>query len=102
MGSSAVLFYGAYFGEHVDRPRFFEANFPLVVDEYLPWSVAAAGYVPFGARRKWRRMDPFGRPEPLDCCEGNIYTPIRVPLRMVSRMRRARGPWGLTPARWRR
>ena len=35
MGSSAVLFYGAYFGERVDRPRFFEANFPLVANAHI-------------------------------------------------------------------
>ena len=74
MGSSAVLFYGAYFGEHVDRPRFFEANFPLVIDEYLrvPGLALRRGMC-LGGRRKWRRLDPFGRPEPVDCCEGNIY-----------------------------
>jgi hypothetical protein len=54
MGSSAVLFYGAYFGEHVDRPRFFGANFPLVVDEFLrvPDLKLRRGTC-LGARRKW-------------------------------------------------
>ena len=35
MRDHALLLYGSYFGLRVDRPRFYEANFDLRVDEYL-------------------------------------------------------------------
>ena len=70
----AVLLYGSFFGLGVDRPRFFEANFPIVVDEYLRGpGLALRLRSCLGPRRKWRRLDPFGRPEALDCCRGNLY-----------------------------
>jgi hypothetical protein len=70
----AVLLYGSFFGLGVDRPRFFEANFPVIVDEYLRGpGLALRLRSCLGPRRKWRRLDPFGRPEPLDCCRGNLY-----------------------------
>ena len=70
----AVLLYGSYFGLHVDRPRFFEANFDLKVDEYLKTpglELRLRGCL--GPRRKIRRLDPFGRPERADCCAGTLY-----------------------------
>ena len=58
----AVLLYGSFFGLGVDRPRFFEANFPIVVDEYLRGpGLALRLRSCLGPRRKWRRLDPFGR-----------------------------------------
>ena len=74
MKDHALLLYGSYFGLRVDRPRFFEANFALHMDEYLRGpglDLRARGCL--GPRRKWRRMDPFGRPEPVDCCKGTLY-----------------------------
>ena len=74
MKAHAILLYGAYFGLQVDRPRFFEGNFELRVDDYLKVpGLALRKRGCLGPRRKWRRMDPFGRPEPLECCEGTLY-----------------------------
>ena len=86
MRDHALLLYGAYFGLRVDRPRFFEANFALHLDEYMRGSgLALRARGCLGPRRKWRRLDPFGRPEPLDCCPGTLY-----PMQGVA-------PFGFTP-----
>lgn len=71
-----LLLRGEHFGEHVSRPRAFEANFPLVLDEALkgPGDELSAGTC-LGFRRRWRRLDPFGRPEMCDCCVGNLWAP---------------------------
>ena len=72
--SHAILLYGSFFGLHVDRPRFFEANFDLRVDEYMRapgLDLRMRGCL--GPRRKLRRLDPFGRPEMTDCCPGTLY-----------------------------
>ena len=70
----AVLLYGAYFGLHVDKPRFFEANFPLHVDQYLKVpGLRLRTLACLGKRRRWRRLDPFGRPELTECCDGNLF-----------------------------
>ena len=70
----AVLLYGSYFGLHVDKPRFFEANFPIIVDAHLEVSGRRLRTMAcLGKRRRWRRLDPFGRPELTDCCEGNLF-----------------------------
>ena len=74
MRDHALLIYGSYFGLRVDRPRFYEANFDLRLDEYMRGpglNLRARGCL--GPRRKWRRMDPFGRPELQDCCVGTLY-----------------------------
>ena len=74
MEEHAVLIYGSYFGLRVDRPRFFEANFDLHVDEFLRVpGLALRSRGCLGPRRKWRRMDPFGRPEMTGCCDGTLY-----------------------------
>jgi len=74
MRDHAILLYGAFFGLQVDRPRFQEANFPLHIDEYLRGpGLALRGRGCLGARRKLRRMDPFGRPELVDYCKGTLY-----------------------------
>ena len=65
-----------FFGlPRVDRPHFFEANFGLHVDyKYLRESgMRLRPRECLGPRRKWRRMDPFGRPEWTDCCAGTLY-----------------------------
>ena len=57
MEEHAVLIYGSYFGLRVDRPRFFEANFDLHVDEFLRVpGLALRSRGCLGPRRKWRRM----------------------------------------------
>jgi hypothetical protein len=74
MEEHAVLIYGSYFGLRVDRPRFFEANFDLHVDEFLRVpGLALRSRGCLGPRRKWRRMYPFGRPEMTECCGGTLY-----------------------------
>ena len=72
----SLLLRGEHFGEHVSRPRIFEANFELVLDEALRESGSKLQTRScLGFRRRWRRMDPFGRPEMHDCCEGNLWAP---------------------------
>ena len=74
MADHAVLVYGSDFGLHVDRPRFFEANFPLIVDRYLrEGGSALRSKACLGCRRRIRRLDPFGRPELANCCAGNLF-----------------------------
>ena len=74
MEDSAVLIYDSYFGLRLDRPRFFEAIFDLHVDEFLRVpGLALRSRGCLGTRRKWRRMDPFGRPEWTECCAGTLY-----------------------------
>ena len=71
---NARVVHGTYLGLHVDRPRLMETNFELHVDQAL-----RAGSAPLrkgvcsGFRRRWRRLDPFGRPEMRDCCQGNLW-----------------------------
>ena len=70
---SAQLLYGAFFGLGVDRPRFFETSFELVIDEHIRVpGLALRRDTCLGPTRRWRRLDPFGRPELSGCCEGNI------------------------------
>ena len=70
---SAQLLYGAFFGLGVDRPRFFETSFDLVIDEYIRApGLALRRDSCLGPTRRWRRLDPFGRPEMTECCAGNI------------------------------
>lgn len=70
----AVQLRGAYFGLHVDRPRLFESNFPIHVDAALKeGGDAVRRGMCLGVRRRWRRLDPFGRPEMADCCSGNLW-----------------------------
>ena len=70
----ATLLRGEYFGLHVDRPRLFESNFEIHVDAALK---AGGDELRRGAclghRRRWRRLDPFGRPDLHDCCAGNLW-----------------------------
>ena len=67
---------GSMFGLHVDRPRLFETNFELRVDEALaaPGRLLRCGCC-MGFRRRVARLDPFGRPELRDCCSGTLWAP---------------------------
>ena len=69
MSQGSVTLRGSMFGEHVDRPRLFESNWALHVDRALSegGSELRRGCC-LGYRRRWRRIDPFGRPEMRDCC----------------------------------
>ena len=70
----ACLLRGSFFGLHVDRPRLFEANFDLRIDEALRVpGLRLRQQTCLGIRRRWRRIDPFGRPSQIDCCGGNLW-----------------------------
>ena len=74
MVGQKTLLKGAYFGLGVDRPRVFESNFKIHVDKAL--SVGGEelrGRSCLGHRRRWRRLDPFGRPEMAVCCCGDLW-----------------------------
>ena len=74
LGANTTLLRGSFFGLHVDRPRLFETNFELHVDAQLREGAASVGRRScMGSRRRWRRLDPFGRPEMTDCCDGNLW-----------------------------
>ena len=65
---------GAYFGLHVDRPRSFEANFDLRVDEALVSSgLNLRRGTCLGGRRQWGRLDAVGRPAAKCGCPGNLW-----------------------------
>ena len=74
MRNGACILHGTYFGLHVDRPRFFESNFRIHVDKALKeGGERLKGGMCLGIRRRWRRLDPFGRPSRHDCCGGNLW-----------------------------
>ena len=69
-----ALLRGAYFGLHVDRPRKFECNFDFHIDRALrEGGDRLRRGTCLGHRRRWRRLDHFGRPEMMDCCGGNLW-----------------------------
>jgi hypothetical protein len=74
MAAGATELYGALFGLRVDRARLIETSFEMHVDEELrrPAEELRARCC-LGARRRWRRLDVFGRPERGPCCAGNIF-----------------------------
>ena len=74
MARGATELFGALFGLRVDRARLFETSFPVHVDEWLrqPAERLRARCC-LGARRRWRRLDAWGRPEQAPCCNGNIF-----------------------------
>ena len=74
MSANAVELRGSDFGLRVDRPRLYETGFPLHVDRYLRESgERLRARCCLGSRRRWRRLDAFGRPEACACCAGNIF-----------------------------
>ena len=73
MSPSSAELYGQAFGLRVDRARKIESSFCIRIDE----AVALPGRelrkrTCLGRRRRWKRVDVFGRPVP-DCCSGNIF-----------------------------
>lgn len=75
LGADAATLRGSFFGLRVDKPRLFKANFPIHVDRALrEGGHALRRRTCLGLRRRWRRLDTFGRPEMRDCCSGNIFS----------------------------
>ena len=73
MSATSTVLRGAWFGLHVDRGRRFETNFPVHVDEALTRGEALRARTCLGGRRRWLRLDPFGRPVRAACCAGNLF-----------------------------
>ena len=73
MASEAVVLRGCHFGLQVDRGRRFEANFPVHVDAALRGGEQLRWRTCLGERRRWLRLDPYGRPVREPCCAGNLY-----------------------------
>jgi hypothetical protein len=70
---SPTLLRGAWFGEHVDRPRLWETNFPLHVDAcLLRGETHLRPRTCLGAGAKFKSFDSFGRLRARGCCGGNI------------------------------
>jgi hypothetical protein len=75
MAPHTTLLRGSMFGLHVDRPRLWEASFDLHVDEaLLEGGRKLRQGCCLGFRRRWRRLDPWGRPEMHDCCAGCTHS----------------------------
>ena len=101
LASHAVELRGAYFGLRVDRPRLFEASFPIIVDEaLLATGEQLRERCCLGARRRWRRLDTFGRPERRPCS----VLPTRLLCRAQhlggARQRSAQRRWASTRGIW--
>ena len=73
MSVNSTVLRGAWFGLHVDRGRRFETNFPVHVDEALSEGERLRARTCLGGRRRWLRLDPFGRPVRAACCGGNLF-----------------------------
>ena len=72
----SVMLCGSMFGLRVARPRLFESNFELHVDEYLRQPAALLeSRCCLGERRRWSRYDEHGRARP-PCCSGNMFSPL--------------------------
>ena len=78
MSEGTVELRGAMFGLRVVRPRLFESNFLVHVDEFLRVpAVALEARCCLGERRRWKRYDEYGRPRAA-CCGGNVFSPLGV------------------------
>ena len=73
MSCNSTVLRGAWFGLHVDRGRRFETNFPVHVDDALSEGERLRARTCLGGRRRWLRLDPFGRPVRSACCGGNLF-----------------------------
>jgi hypothetical protein len=73
MSDNSTVLRGAWFGLHVDRGRRFETNFPVQVDAALTRGEELRARTCLGGRRRWLRLDPFGRPVRAACCAGNLF-----------------------------
>ena len=72
MNEGSTVLRGSWFGLHVDRGRRFETNFPVHVDAALLEGEKLRARTCLGGRRRWLRLDPFGRPVRAACCCGNL------------------------------
>jgi len=73
MDAKAAILRGTHFGLHVDRGRKFETNFPVYIDSALRRGDDLRARTCLGGRRRWLRIDPFGRPAREVCCAGNLF-----------------------------
>jgi len=73
MDADAVILRGTHFGLHVDRGRKFETNFRVHLDAALRMGDQLRTRTCLGGRRRWLRVDPFGRPVREVCCRGNLF-----------------------------
>ena len=65
---------GPMFGLPVDRGRRFWTSFDFHLDRALSeGGMRLRQRCCLGPRRRWMRLDPFGRPVRLPCCRGNLY-----------------------------
>ena len=65
---------GSDFGLRVDRPRLFESNFQIRVDDCVRRADdRLRARCCQGWRRRWRDLDAFGRPSGTSCCSGNTF-----------------------------
>ena len=71
MSKHSTVLVGEFFGLHVHKGRRFETNFPVHVDAAL--KVGERLRTCLGGRRRWARLDSFGRPVREACCAGNTY-----------------------------
>ena len=73
MSSEALVLRGCHFGLRVDRGRRFETNFRVHLDAALRAGEALRPRTCLGERRRWLRIDPYGRPVREPCCAGNLF-----------------------------
>ena len=77
---------GPMFGLPVDRGRRFWTSFDFHLDSALSeGGMRLRQRCCLGPRRRWMRLDPFGRPIRTPCCHGNLY-PVqgRAPTRSTT------------------
>ena len=73
MSDHAVQLDGALFGLEVARARLIESNFEVTMDESVTGPAEALRMrTCLGKRRRWKRVDRWGRIVET-CCEGNIF-----------------------------
>lgn len=73
MSAKSVVLRGCHFGLGVDRGRKFESNFPVHLDAALLQGEPLRQRTCLGPRRRWLRLDPYGRPVREPCCVGNLF-----------------------------
>ena len=71
--SDAVVLRGSHFGLHVERGRKFETNFLVHMDDALRHGDELRALTCLGPRRRWLRIDPYGRAVREPCCDGNLF-----------------------------
>jgi len=74
MDPQATLLRGFMFGDRVDRGRKWETSFQLHIDKcLLEGGQKLRARSCLGEKRRWMRLDPYGRPCRRPCCKGNIF-----------------------------